>query len=53
MHFALSIRRIVGEMASETALRTGSVRDKAQTLLGGDSLNRPLAVVESFPFEMY
>jgi hypothetical protein len=53
MCFAVSIRRTAGEMASQAALRTGYMREKGQTVLGGDSLNRPPGVVESFPFEMY
>jgi hypothetical protein len=58
MHFALSIRRTAGGWFHKRRLRTGNVREKGQNLLGGnsqgwESLNRPLAMVESFPFEMY
>jgi hypothetical protein len=66
MHYALSIRRTAGEMGQQTAIkdekregkRANFVRENGQILLRGNSqgwgsLNRPLAVVESFPFEMY
>jgi hypothetical protein len=66
MHFALFIRRAAGEIGFTNWGSGGKnmrekgefLRGKGKFLLGGnsqgwDSLNRPLAMVESFPFEKY
>ena len=59
MHFALIIRRTAREIGSTSGgVRREYMREKGKFLFGGnsqgrDSLNRPLALVESFPFEMF
>jgi hypothetical protein len=58
MLFSLSIRRTAGEIGLQTGVRRENVRGEGRFLLGGnsqgrDSLNRPLTMVESFPFEKY
>jgi hypothetical protein len=58
MLFALTIRRTAVRLVYKPGFRRENVRGKGRFLLGGnsqgrDSLNRPLAMVESFPFEKY
>jgi hypothetical protein len=59
LHFALFIRRTAGEIGfANGGFRRETMREKGQFLLAGnsqgwDSLIRPLAIVELFPFEKY